>query len=360
MDMPATGPSVGRDALMRPLVPSSALLVAATLAACGGGGGGTTTQTVTAPAAGASPAAGNGGAAGLEREFIDVVRQRAGSVVQIQTGQGLGSGVVYDDKGDIVTNAHVVGRSTRFTVTLARGDRHQATLVGTYPPSDLAVIRLSSGSSPAAPFADSAKVSVGEIVLAIGNPLGLRSSVTQGIVSSLGRTVSEGGGAVIQSAVQTSAPINPGNSGGALVDLRGNVVGIPTLAATDPQLGGGQAPGIGFAIPSATVKLIAGQLVATGHVTRSGRAFLGIELASTLQGSGVIVAAVQKGQPAARAGLRRGDIILEVDGKPTPTADDLATVLAGLKPGQKVPVKIKRANGDTVTVDVTLGENPGK
>src|SRR6058998_762312 len=124
---------------------------------------------------------------------------------------------------------------------------------------------------PAA-FADSSKVRVGEFALAIGNPLGLRSSVTEGIVSSLGRTVSEGNGVALSSAIQTSAAINPGNSGGALVDLHARVIGIPTLAALDPELGGSQAPGIGFPIPSNTVKKIADQLIANGRVVRSGRA----------------------------------------------------------------------------------------
>jgi putative serine protease PepD len=338
---------------MHALLLPAAVLVVAIFAACGGGGG-----TTTDPGTG-SPAQGSASATGVERQFIDVIRQRAGSVVEIRSGGSLGSGVVYDDKRNIVTNAHVVGNAKRFTVTLTKGERHAATLVGSYPPSDLAVIRLADGNPSPAPFGDSTKLAVGEIVLAIGNPLGLRSSVTDGIVSSLGRTVSEGGGAVIASAIQTSASINPGNSGGALVDLRGNVVGIPTLAAIDPQLGGAQAPGIGFAIPSTTVKLIANQLIASGHVQRSGRAYLGIEIASRLQGSGVAVAGVQPGGPAAKAGMRPGDVIVSVAGKPTPTADDLATVLAGLRPGQKVPVEVMRADGSRATLQVTLGENPG-
>ncbi|HMJ37602.1 MAG TPA: trypsin-like peptidase domain-containing protein [Baekduia sp.] len=333
------------------------LVLAAATVAVAGCGGGTTTQTVTADS-GSAPAGANA-ADSLETQFIDVVRQRAPSVVQIETTDGLGSGVAYDDKGNIVTNAHVVGTAKTFTVTLAKGDTHKATLVGSYPPSDLAVIHLESGTVAPAPLADSSKLAVGKVVLAIGNPLGLRSSVTDGIISSLGRTVSEGGGAVIASAVQTSASINPGNSGGALVDLDGNVVGIPTLAATDPQLGGGQAPGIGFAIPSDTVRNIADQLVKNGRVTNSGRAYLGVEIASTLQGTGVVVAAVTKGGPADKAGVRAGDVILKVAGKPTPTADDLATVLATLKPGQTVPVEVRRADGSTKTLDVKLGQNPG-
>jgi S1-C subfamily serine protease len=333
------------------------LLAATALSGCGGGGGGSTASTSHA-AVTSAPAPAKAGAGDIEAEFIQVIHDRSPAVVQIRTNDGLGSGIAYDDKGDIVTNAHVVGASKTFSVTLAAGDAHQAKLIGTFAPDDLAVIRLDTGTMAAAPFADSSKAEVGELVLAIGNPLGLRSSVTQGIISSLGRTVSEGNGAVIQSAIQTSAPINPGNSGGALVDLRGDVVGIPTLAAIDPQLGGGQAAGIGFAIPSNTIKRIADQLIATGHVTRSGRAFLGIAIISPLDGGGVVAATVNKGGPADKAGMRPHDVIVKVDGKPTPTADELATVLAGLAPGQKVPVEIKRA-GKTMTLEVTLGENPG-
>jgi S1-C subfamily serine protease len=254
----------------------------------------------------------------------------------------------------------VVGTSRTFNVTLSGGNSHPATLVGTFPAGDLAVIRLKSGSPPAARFGSSAKAQVGEFALAIGNPLGLRSSVTQGIVSSLGRTVSEGPptGAVISSAIQTSAPINPGNSGGALVDIDGNVIGIPTLAALDPQLGGAQAPGIGFAIPANTVKRIADQLVKTGSVSNSGRAFLGVSVATSVGGKGVVVAAVQKGGPAARAGIRPGELIVAVDHRPTPSTEALATVLAELKPGQTVPVDVVDPSGGRQTVQVRLGQLP--
>jgi S1-C subfamily serine protease len=183
--------------------------------------------------------------------------------------------------------------------------------------------------------------------------------VTQGIVSSLGRTVSEGpGGGVVSSAVQTSAPINPGNSGGALADLDGRVVGIPTLAAANPEAGGAPAPGIGFAIPSNTVRRIADQLIASGHVTNSGRAYLGVRVASSLGATGALIAAVDKGTPAARAGLRAGDRIVAVDRKPTLSAEDLATVLAELRPGQSVPVAVLDPSGQRRSVTVRLGELP--
>jgi S1-C subfamily serine protease len=167
----------------------------------------------------------------------------------------------------------VVAGARRFTVTLADGSQRVATLRGTFPGGDLAVITLPGARPRPAVFADSTRVRVGEYALAIGNPLGLRSSVTQGIVSSTSRTVPEGDGVSLPSVIQTSAPINPGNSGGALVDATGAVIGIPTLAAIDPEMGSA-ADGIGFAIASNTVRAVASQLIAHGRVLHSGRALL--------------------------------------------------------------------------------------
>jgi S1-C subfamily serine protease len=218
------------------------------------------------------------------------------------------------------------------------------------------VIKVQSSSLRPAAFADSSKLRVGEIAMAVGNPLGLSSSVTEGIVSALGRQEPEGNGVVLQNAIQTSAPINPGNSGGALVNIRGGVIGIPTLAAADPQLGGAAA-GIGFAIPSNTVKSIVTQIIQHGHVVSSGRPYLGIQVGDT--GNGVYVGKVTAGSPAAKAGLKAGDVILAVDGKRTTTSDDLGTVLAGYKPGQTVTLKVAHQSGSTDNVKVTLGEYPG-
>ena len=167
-----------------------------------------------------------------------------------------------------------------------------------------------------------------------------------------------GTGVTIASAIQTSAPINPGNSGGALVDLSGRVIGIPTLAPLVPEFGGAPAPGIGFAIPSNTVRKIADQLVEHGRVIRSGRAFLGVRV-SSIVGGGVLVSAVERGGPAARAGTRPGDIIVSVANRPTPTSDVLSSVLANLRPRQRVPVKILRTDGSRVMITVRLGEVRG-
>jgi putative serine protease PepD len=219
----------------------------------------------TTPAAEPSP--------GLQNTFVDTVRSVLPSVVEIQTSTGLGSGVIYDAAGDIVTNDHVVGNAKSFSV-LVNGSKSALSgrLIGTYPAADLAVIRVTSQTAlTPAKFATGAAPQVGDVVLAMGNPLGLEGSTSQGIVSALGRKVVEptgngSPGATLANAVQTSAAINPGNSGGALVNLSGQVIGIPTLAATDPEIGG-TAPGIGFAIPASTVTAVAQQLIARGHVT---------------------------------------------------------------------------------------------
>ena len=292
---------------------------------------------------------------GLQAEFVQVVQSVLPSVVQISTDQGLGSGIVFDSGGDIVTNFHVVSGATTYRVTLSDGRQADATVAGTFEADDLAVLRIhASGLHPAA-FADSAKIPVGAIVLAIGNPLGLRSSVTEGIVSAFRSGVPEGNGVTLPEVIQTSAAINPGNSGGALVDLDGQVVGIPTLAATDPELGG-SAPGIGFAIASDTVVDIANQLIQTGKVTNTHRAYLGVRIGDTSKG--VFVDSVVSGGPAEKAGITSGDIITAVAGQPTPDTATLAQVLAGLQPGQSVPVAVTHANGATATVQVTLGTLP--
>jgi putative serine protease PepD len=206
-------------------------------------------------------------AGALQADLVDVVNRVSPSVVVIETKTGLGSGVVFDASGDIVTNAHVVAGSTTFTVTLADGRKVDGTLVGTDPSGDLAVIHVAATGLRPATFGDSSKLVVGDIVLAVGNPLGLQASVTEGIVSALSRTVAESSSVNLPDVIQTSAAINPGNSGGALVDLAGEVVGIPTLTALDPQLGDTAAPGIGFAIASNTVVDIAGRLIASHQET---------------------------------------------------------------------------------------------
>jgi putative serine protease PepD len=336
----------------RRLLAVAALAAALVLAGCNA------TKAGAASSPAATPPAASPSALALQQQFVKVVKQVGPSVVLIQTSQGLGSGVVFDANGDVVTNAHVVEGASSFQVTLADGKQYPARLVGSFAANDLAVLDIDAGGLRPASLADSSRLQVGDVALAIGNPLGLQSSVTEGIVSALGRTVNEDNGVALPNVIQTSAPINPGNSGGALVDLQGRVIGIPTLAATDPQLGGGAAAGIGFAIPSNTVRDIAGQLISQGRVTNSHRAYLGVEVAATTSG-GLLVTSVQSGGPAAKAGIRAGELVTKVDDTATPDPATLADVLAGLRPGQTVKVTVARPGGAARTVQVTLGQVPG-
>ncbi|GAA3653313.1 trypsin-like peptidase domain-containing protein [Nonomuraea antimicrobica] len=352
--------------------------IAALLAGCGPSpiSTGTATpsvaRTTTTHAASPSPtsAAPTGSLGSLESAYESVIAEVLPSIVQINTKTGLGSGIVFDRNGHIVTNAHVIGEANQLNVTAATGGpARQARLVKSFPAGDLAVIKVDKpdGLKPAR-FGDSSKLRVGQIVLAMGNPLGLSGSVTNGIVSALGRTVTEpqnpgSPGATIAGAIQTSAAINPGNSGGALVDLSGQVIGIPTLAATDPQLGGGAAPGIGFAIPSNTATDIAGQIVQKGKVTNTHRAALGIR-GSTVIGTdgqpvGVGVASVEPESGAAKSGIRAGDVIISINGKSTPTMAALSETITALKPGDRVQVEVIQPDGNQVTYTVTLGRLPG-
>jgi putative serine protease PepD len=334
----------------------------------------TVTAALAVAACGSSSTSGSGSgateaASGLQQQYENAVTTVLPSVVQIFTSDATGSGVVYDSNGDIITNAHVVGtESTVKVVPATGGDTLTARVLGTFPAGDLAVIRVESGASSlkAAAFGNSDDVKAGQIVLAMGNPLGLTGSVSQGIVSALGRTVtasSSAGGAssasTITDAIQTTAAINGGNSGGALVNLNDQVIGIPTAAARDPEAGA--APGIGFAIPSNTATSIANQLIDTGRVTNSGRASLNITATTvaTQQGqdAGVGIIAVAPGGAAASAGLQAGDVIVDLSGQQTPNVATLNALLATLKPGQQVPVKYLHSSSATVnTATVTLGE----
>ncbi len=236
-------------------------LLLASIFVVGACGSGYTTATPTAAPSATPPLADV-----LQSEFVDVVNRVSPSVVVIETSTGLGSGVVFDAKGDILTNDHVVAGSSRFMVTLADGEQLPGTLVGTYPAGDLAVIHVAATNLVPATFGDSAQLAVGDIVLAVGNPLGYQGSVTQGIVSALDRSVAESKSVTLPNVIQTSAEINPGNSGGALIDLAGEVVGIPTLTALDPEFNDIPAAGIGFAITSNAAVDVAHQLIANGRV----------------------------------------------------------------------------------------------
>jgi putative serine protease PepD len=337
------------------LAPLAGAAVAGIVVAAVSLGGGSSPQTTpTTSHARLKPAA---AALAFQNAVTAVVHELSPSVVQIQSESGLGSGVVFDSNGDIVTNNHVVGTETSFAITAGAHSYH-ATLVGRFAPDDLAVVRVSNAHLTPAAFANSSRLDVGDFAIAIGNPLGLRSSVTDGIVSAFRQGVSEGNGVALPLMIQTSAAINPGNSGGALADLQGRVIGIPTLAATDPELGGTAAPGIGFAIPSNLVRDIATQIIRFGHVTNSHRAYLGVSIGDT-NGAGVLVQSVTAGGPAAKAGLAPGDVITAVNGHETPTVDDLTSFVSELKPGTTVKLAIETQRGAHKTLHLKLGEFPG-
>lgn len=293
------------------------------------------------------------------------------SVVEVNVttpgGAAIGSGVIIDRRGYIVTNNHVVDGAQNVNVTLFDGARLTAQLVGTDPADDLAVLKVNPPSSglTVATLGDSSKLQVGQDVLAIGNPLGITQTVTSGIISALGRNVSEGqGGATIPNAIQTDAPINPGNSGGALVDMRGNLIGIPTLAAIDPEFNT-PANGVGFAIPSNRVAFIVPQIIQTGSVTHTGRVALGVRVTDvdpTVEAQdnlsvdhGALIVNVNPGGPAASAGLQAGDVIVQVDNKAVNDVSSLGDALVSKNPGDSVAVKVYRGS-QQLTINVKLGE----
>lgn len=294
-------------------------------------------------------------------------------VTLIQSAAGLGSGEIIDSRGYVVTNYHVLsgGKSNLappFTVTLSNGRTYPASVAGTDSADDLAVLRIKATGLKPIGYGDSSKLRVGQIVLAVGNPLGYAQTVTFGIVSTLGRGLPEGGPATyLPNLIQTSAPINPGNSGGALVDLNGNLVGIPTLAAQDPNQGTA-AQGIGFAIPSNRVKFIADQVIKNGKVVNTGRAYLGIsalDVTPDVQAQynlpinhGVLVAQVAKDGPAAKAGLTAGEIITNLNSTAIDNNTTLLDVLSTLQPNKSVSLQVVGTNGSKHTVKVTLGTLP--
>lgn len=310
--------------------------------------------TIASPNPGA--AAGSGALAQFQAGIRAVIDKVMPSVVQVDTTQGLGSGIILDNQGDIVTNAHVVGAERSFTVTLFDGHTARASLVGTYPGNDLAVVRVSSDNNlKPAVFADSSQVHVGDIVLAVGSPLGLTDSVSEGIVSALGRSQPEGNGVTLNNLIQMTAAINPGNSGGALVDINGQVVGIPTLAGGSGR--GGAATNIGFAISSNQVVTVTRQLATGTAVTHTNQPYMGISVSDGPNGE-ALIASVVSGGPADKAGLKAGWIVTSIGSHAVSNPAALTQLLAGYKVGDKINVTLLLPDGSNKTLTVTLGERP--
>ena len=303
-----------------------------------------------------------------------------GNTVPGQAQSALGSGFVIDKEGHVVTNFHVVEGADEIEVSFSNQDTVKATVVGTDPSTDLALLKVEADAKALTPLAlaDSDDVEVGEPVVAIGNPFGLERTVTAGIVSALQREVRAPNSFTIDHVIQTDAPINSGNSGGPLIDAEGRVIGVNSQIETGN--GGGGNVGIGFAVPSNTVKSVVAQLLDDGQVDR---AYLGVTLqdvdadvAEVLRlpaDEGVLVGAVQDGSPADRAGLEGGetqvvvagesyqvggDMIVEIDGKDVTTVDALREAISAHDPGETVEVTVVRADGERETVSVKLGRVP--
>jgi len=284
----------------------------------------------------------------------DIYRNANQGVVEITVnvpgGQAQGSGWVYDAKGDIVTNDHVIDQATSISVAFPDGSTSSAHLVGSDPSTDLAVIKVNAPSSKLHPLTlgDSSQLSVGDAVVAIGAPFGLSETVTSGIVSALHRDMTSPNGFAISNSIQTDAAVNHGNSGGPLLDASGHVIGVNTQIKSDS--GGNE--GVAFAVPSNTIKNVVSQILQTGQAQH---AYLGVQLDGTA--SNARLAAVKPDTPASAAGLKAGDVITGIAGKSIRTMDDVQSAIGSRKPGDTIHLTYTRG-GQSHTVTVRLATRP--
>ena len=322
----------------------------------------TVVSTVTAPGGPGQPIAATSGLTATQiyrdtyRGVVDIKVTLKSSFAfgrsGAQTNSAEGSGFVYDAKGDIVTNEHVIDGATSISVDFWNGQTYKGHLVGSDSSDDLAIVKVSAPASVLHPLTlgDSGTVQVGDGVLAIGSPFGLTESMTSGIVSALHRAITSPNNFTIADSIQTDAPINHGNSGGPLLNASGQVIGVNTQFQTDS----GGSEGVGFAIPSSTVQRVASQLVAGKKVLY---AYLGVTIQEANATAGAVVGTVQAGAPAAHAGLKSGDVIVHMGSATISSLEDLSAVLAAKQPGDKLAVTYLRG-GKSHTVTITLGTRP--
>jgi len=286
---------------------------------------------------------------------------------QSQQTEGEGAGVVFDKKGDIITDEHVVSGANKITVTFPNQVKASATVVGSDTGADLAVIRVQGvPASQLHPLTigDSNAVQVGDSVIAIGSPFGLPNTVTAGIVSAVGRTINAPNQFTIPNAIQTDAPINPGNSGGPLLNAAGEVIGLNDQIETNNTNGQGEgsSSGVGFATPSSSDARIAREIIATGQ---AHNAYVGVSLDPTVSGGAAIAknssttgaSPIVPGSPAAKAGLEAGDLITAVNGTPVASVNQFVATIANYAPGDTVTLTVNR-NGQSKSIKVTLGAQP--
>lgn len=296
---------------------------------------------------------------------VGAVERVSPSVVKIEVehrgrrGNGSGSGFVFTTDGFALTNSHVVHGASKLQAVLADGRRVGATLVGDDPDTDLAVVRLQADGVPAAVLGDSSRVRVGQVAIAIGNPLGFHATVTTGVVSALGRSLRAQSGRLIDDVIQTDASLNPGNSGGPLVNSRGEVIGVNTAMILPAQ-------GICFAIAVDLAKFVATSLMRDGRIVRGWLGVAGqnaqlrrhlVRRHTLAHESGVLVLSVEPGSPAEKCGLREGDILVSLGGRPIAGVDDLHKLLIGDAVGRNAPLGVLR-NSEQIVLDVVPDPAP--